>query len=112
MPEATPLQRDRIVLLLMYARLIESASQPARVDELNRVIRRELVTALRTARGFCGALNLLDRETGAGLLLVLWETDEEAARPLGPLLTAVEAVAELAAGDLSASTVWEVSARG
>jgi hypothetical protein len=85
----------------MYAQLIETTTAPERVDELSQVIRRELVTALRGQQGFSGALSLLDHETGAGLLLVLWETDEEAARPI-----------ELASGDLGASTVWEVSARG
>jgi hypothetical protein len=100
----------------MYAQLIQSATTPDRVDELSTVIRRELMTALRWQEGFSGALSLLDRTTGTSLLVVLWETDEEAARPLvqcgAPLLKALTAVAEVSTGDLSASTVWEVSARG
>jgi hypothetical protein len=100
----------------MYAQLIESATEPERVDELSEVIRRELVTALRGQEGFSGALSLLDRATGSGLLVVLWETGEEAARPLvqcgAPLVSALAAVAELSTRDLSTSTVWEVSARG
>jgi hypothetical protein len=99
----------------MYAQLIESTTTPERVDELSQVIRRELVIALRGQEGFSGALSLLDRETGTGLLVVLWETGEEAARPLlqcgAPLLSALAAVAEVSTGDLRASTVWEVSAR-
>jgi hypothetical protein len=100
----------------MHAQLIESATTPDRVDELSEVIRRELVVALRGQEGFSGALSLLDRATGTGLLVVLWETGEEAARPLvqcgAPLLAALAAVAEVSTGALRASTVWEVSARG
>ena len=98
----------------MYAQLIESTTPPGRIDDLTRVVRRELLTALRRQEGFSGALSLVDRETGRGLLVVLWETGEEAARPLvqcgAPLLTALAAVAEVSIGDLSAATVWEVSA--
>lgn len=100
----------------MHAQLIESTTTPDRVDELSEVIRRELVVALRGQEGFSGALNLLDRETGTGLLLVLWETGEEAARPLvqcgAPLLAALAAVAEVSTCALRPATVWEVSARG
>jgi len=100
----------------MYAQLIESTTAPDRVDELSQVIRRELVVALRGQAGFSGALSLLDRETGTGLLVVLWETGEEAERPLvqsgAPLLAALSAVAEVSAGGLRPSTVWEVTARG
>jgi hypothetical protein len=99
----------------MYAQLIESTTAPGRVDELSQVIRRELVIALRGQEGFSGALSLLDRETGTGLLVVLWETGEEAARPLvqcgAPLLAALAALAAVSTGALRATTVWEVSAR-
>lgn len=100
----------------MHAQLIESTTAPERVAELSQVIRRELVVALRGQEGFSGALSLLDPETGTGLLVVLWETGEEAARPLAqcdaPLLAALAAVAEVSAGALLPSTVWEVSCRG
>jgi hypothetical protein len=100
----------------MHAQLIESTTTPDRLDELSEVIRRELVVALRGQEGFSGALSLLDRETGAGLLVVLWETGEEAALPLvqcdAPLLAALAAVAAVSTGALRPSTVWEVSARG
>jgi hypothetical protein len=100
----------------MHAQLIETTTTPDRLDELSEVIRRELVVALRGQKGFSGALSLLDRETGTGLLVVLWETGQEAARPLvqcdAPLLAALAAVAEISNGALPPSTVWEVSARG
>ncbi len=99
----------------MHAQLIESTTSADRVDELSEVIRRELLVALRRQEGFSGALSLLDRETGTGLLVVLWETGEEAARPLvrcgAPLLAALAAVAEVSTGVLRPSTVWEVTVR-
>ena len=65
------------------------------------------------AGGLLGGARRLDPETRTGLLVVLWETGEEAARPLAqcdaPLLAALAAVAEVSAGALPPSTVWEVS---
>jgi len=71
-------------------------------EPLNRSIYGELLPALRTEDGFCGALSLLHRETGELLLLVLWETEDEAARPLPPCLAA------LAGGR---PEIWEGGAR-
>ena len=99
----------------MYAQIIESGTTPERIDELALAI-RELVTALREQPGFSGLLNLVDRKTGSGLLVVLWETDDEVARPLvdcgAPMLKALAALAEISCGDPGPPTVWEVAARG
>ena len=99
----------------MYAQIIESGTTPERIDELALAI-RDLVTALREQHGFSGLLGLLDRKTGSGLLVVLWETDDEVARPLvdcgAPMLTALAALAEISCGDPGPPTVWEVAARG
>jgi hypothetical protein len=100
----------------VYAQIIESGTMPERIDELALAIRRELVTALREQHGFSGLLSLLDRKTGRGLLVVLWETDDELARTLedcgAPMLTALAALAEILCGDSGPPTVWEVAARG
>jgi hypothetical protein len=93
----------------MYARLIETETTPVRVDELALAIRRELVTVLRRQHGFSGALSLIDRTTGRSLLVVLWETELEAGRPLveceAPILATFSCSPSLG------STVWEVCAR-
>jgi hypothetical protein len=93
----------------MYARLIETETTPARVDELAVAIRRELVTALRGQHGFSGALSLIDRTSARSLLVVLWETELEAGRPLvdcnAPILATFSCSTPLG------STVWEVCAR-
>jgi hypothetical protein len=85
--------------------MVEWRGEPA--VELDQNICRELVRALRTERGFSGALSLVDRPTGAILLIVFWETEEEATLPLPPSL------AELIGAHLEGggSTVWEVGAR-
>jgi hypothetical protein len=99
----------------MYGQMIEAGVPPHRLDELGEAIQRRLVPALREQPGFSGALSLVDQETGRAVLLVLWESDDEAARPLADrgvtLIQALAAIAELSSVDPCAVTVWEVNAR-
>ena len=99
----------------MYAQLIEIGTTPERIDELGSVVGRDLVNALRSEPGFSGALTLVQRAAGRLLLLILWETGDEAERPLvdcgAPLLDALSTVAQFAASDPGPATVWEVYAR-
>lgn len=87
----------------MFAEMIEGLLAPERLDELERLIRRELVPALRAEPGFSGAVSLFERDRGAALLVVLWETEEEAAGGRGSV------VAEWL--DSCSVTIWEVDAR-
>ena len=89
----------------MHAQVIELQLEPDGLDELERFVRSELVPALREQQGFCGALNLADRERGETLLVLLWETEDEAARPLAQRVTGL-----LAARPCSV-TVWEIDKR-
>lgn len=73
-----------------------------RGEGLNRSIYCDLLPALRTEDGFCGALSLVRRDSGELLLLVLWETENEAARPLPPCLAALTS---------GMPEIWEVGAR-
>ena len=66
----------------MYAQVIELRLAPERLEKLERLVRSELEPAIREEAGFCGALNLTDRERADSLLVFLWETEDEAARPL------------------------------
>ena len=67
----------------MYAQAFElPGTEPS--ARLEQSINDELFPALRTEAGFCGALSLVRRETGEILLLVFWETENEAASPLHP----------------------------
>lgn len=85
----------------MYAQVFELLG-PEPGECLNRSIYCDLLPVLRTEDGFCGALSLLRRETGELRLLVLWETEAEAAGPLPPLLAALTT---------GTPEIWEVGAR-
>jgi hypothetical protein len=99
----------------MYAQVIELPLEPERLEVLERLVRYELVPALREQAGFCGALNLTDRERGETLLVLLWEREDEAARPLAQsaalLGQAFATVTDLLAARSCSVTVWEVDAR-
>jgi hypothetical protein len=89
-------------LPVMYAQLIEFRSDPARLDLVERQIRRDLMAALRGRTGFSGAVSLIDRERATSLLVLLWETKAEAVRSLPR---------DVFPFDASLTTVWEVDAR-
>ena len=46
------------------------------------LLSQKLIPALREEPGFAGTLNLVDSETGDGITIVMWETAEQARRPL------------------------------
>ena len=81
----------------MYAHVTTAEAPPGAAWDLNRVIRREVVPALRCEQGFSGALVLFDGSTL--LVVVYWETEEQAARAR---LRAVAGTTQL----------WEVCGRG
>ena len=99
----------------MYAQLIETRLEPERLEVLERLVRSELVPALREQSGFCGALNLSDRGRAETLLVLLWETEEEAGGPLVARVASFARVSstlrELLASCSCSVTVWEVDAR-
>ena len=94
----------------MYAQVFELLN-PERGELLNRSIYGELLPALRTEEGFCGALSLVCRETGELLLLVLWETEDKAARPLAPSLAALVEGRGIGGTTSGRPEIWEVGAR-
>ncbi len=61
-------------------------------------------------------MSLVDRERAEMFLVLLWETEEEAARPLDPCAApfgkAFSTVIELLGSRSCSATVWEVDARG
>ena len=72
--------------------------------------------ALREQSGFCGALHLTAQERSEALLVVLWETEDDAERPHAfstnraeLVSTSITDLLNLRAGSV---TIWEVDARG
>src|SRR3954452_4512392 len=66
----------------MYAQLIEGGTTPERRTEMDRIVTDQMVPALHAEPGFAGALNLVDRDSGDALMVVLWESEAHARRPL------------------------------
>ena len=57
----------------MYAQLIQGGTTPERRSEMDRIVTDDMVPALHEEPGFAGALNLVDRESGNALMIVLCE---------------------------------------
>ena len=94
----------------MYAQVFElpNAEQS---EALDRTIQCELLPALRSENGFCGALTLVRRETEEMLLLVFWETETQAVRPLVPALIVFLDEVGATGSTPGLPRVWEVGAR-
>jgi hypothetical protein len=98
----------------MYCQLVEGGTTPELRDRMDRVVREELLPALALEPGFAGTLNLVDRETGKAMMLMLWETREHAELPLGErgpaFLRALGAIMEISTGARAPISFWEVNA--
>ena len=99
----------------MYAQLIEGGTTPARRNDMDRIVTYELVPALEAEPGYAGALNLVDRESGDALMVILWDTEPQARRALseygGAFLKALANIAAITTGTRRPISVWEVNAR-
>ena len=99
----------------MYAQLIQGGTTPDHRPEMDRIVTDEMVPALGEEPGFAGALNLVDRETGNALMLMLWETREHAELPIAQrgvaFLRALASISEISSGQRAPISVWEVNAR-
>jgi hypothetical protein len=98
----------------MFAQVIQGGTATKTRDELNALVREGLIPALQDEPGFAGALSLFDRR-GDGLMILLWDTEEQARRPSGErggaLLDAMSDIAALSTGPDEPDTVWEVGAK-
>ena len=99
----------------MYAQLVQGGTTPHKRGEMDRIVTDELVPALHEEPGFSGALNLVDRESGSALMLILWETAEQANRALNEygeaFLKALASITAISTGNRQPISVWEVNAR-
>lgn len=67
----------------MYARVTTTQFSPYRLDEAIHIVREHTLPAAQQQTGFKGYLMLVDRSTGKGITITLWE--EEADREVtGP----------------------------
>lgn len=61
----------------MLARLHTLEATPEQYEAGLRIVKDDLLPWARESSGFCGAIGLVDRDSGKALLLTLW-TDEDA----------------------------------
>jgi hypothetical protein len=106
-------RRARRTLAAMYAQLIEGGTTPDRREEMDRIVTDEMVPALHAEPGFAGALNLVDRDSGNALMIVLWDDEAQAKRPLaqygGAFLKSLASVMGISTGTRSPISYWEVN---
>jgi hypothetical protein len=98
----------------MYAQVIEGGTTPDRRNEMDRIVTGDLIPALDAEPGFSGALNIVDRDSGNAMMIVLWETEAQARRALpeygAKFLKALAAIAGISTGTRKPISVWEVNA--
>jgi len=68
---------------------------------MHRIVADELIPALRAEPGFAGALSLVNPRTAEGMMIVLWQSAEQAQRPFPGTSTR----------DRQPTSVWEVALR-
>ena len=96
----------------MYAQVVQGGTTPELRDEMDRIVVEMLIPALEREPGFRGAVNLEDRETGHGMMLTFWETQEEANRiPTTPeFMQGLGAVIRISTGERAPISIWGVNA--
>ncbi|HEX4626453.1 MAG TPA: hypothetical protein VH231_18565 [Solirubrobacteraceae bacterium] len=99
----------------MYAQVIEGGTTPDHRTEMDAIVTDDLIPALESEPGYAGALNLVDRDSGQALMIVLWDEEAQARRPLpdygSGFLKALAAIAAISTGQRKPIGIWEVNAR-
>ena len=62
----------------MYARVITAQYQSGKIDEGTQIVRESVLPETRQQRGFQGITLLVDRSTGKGIAITLWQTEADA----------------------------------
>lgn len=98
----------------MFAQVIHGGTAAETREELNEFVKEELVPALQDEPGFAGTLSLYDKH-GEGMMIVLWDTKEQAALPPGErcaaLQKALSGMLALSTRPDESATIWEVGAK-
>jgi hypothetical protein len=99
----------------MYAQIVQGGAAPAQRAEMDAVVHEQLIPALHEEPGFSGALNLVDRDTGNAMMIMLWEEEEQARRPLPEygrkFLEALASIAAISSGNRAPISIWHVNAQ-
>ena len=95
----------------MYAQVIQGGSKPEARAEMNRAVSEAMIPALQAQPGFRGTLNLEDPVTGHGMMINLWETEDQARRPpTGEAVNeALTRILSISTGEREPIRVWHVN---
>ena len=95
----------------MYATLMQGGTKPELRDEMNRAVVELLVPAFEAEPGFRGAINLEDRASGQGVMVILWETEEQATRmpESAAFRRAIAEVTRVSTGERAPMSFWHVN---
>ena len=64
----------------MYAQVVHGGAAPENREQMDSIVVDELLPALEQEPGYAGAVNLVDRETGHAMMIVLWDTEDQEER--------------------------------
>ena len=81
----------------MLARLQRLSTTPEQFDTGLRMVQDDLLPWARESDGYCGALGVINRETGEAFLLTLW-ADEESRAKSADAAERLSSIAALASG--------------
>ena len=99
----------------MFAQVVQGGTTLEKRPEMDRIVNEMMMPALKEEPGFAGGLNLVDRQTGAGMMIMLWETEDQAKLPASErgsgFLKALAEIASISSGNRAPITTWEVNAR-
>lgn len=99
----------------MHAQVVTGGTSPDLRTKMDQIVTDEMIPALRAEPGFAGALNLVNRDNGQAMMIVLWDTEAQAHRELSEygdaFLKALANVAAITTGNRQPISVWDVNAR-
>jgi hypothetical protein len=81
----------------MLARLHRLSTTPEQYETGLRIVQDDLLPWARESDGYCGALGVVNRETGEAFLLTLW-ADEESRTKSADAAERLSSIAALASG--------------
>jgi quinol monooxygenase YgiN len=86
--------------MVMHARVVSATMVPGQEEKLRRILNEVIVPAAQEQTGFRGALTLLDRGTGKGMMITLWASAEDlvASEASGYITRQIAAVAPILRG--------------
>ncbi len=73
----------------MHARVVSMEVLPMNMAEAVRIYRDSVVSAAKEQRGFRGALLLTDPETGEGVSISLWESEDDTCARVKPAASTI-----------------------